>query len=100
MCRLTSGAAGVALLTGAMFAPAASENLTVQGSTTFHGRLTGPHRAAIEAASGHTLAVIPTKSMLGLTALMEGRADLAMISASLQSEVALLRQAKPDLPFA
>jgi ABC-type phosphate transport system substrate-binding protein len=97
---LASGAAGVALLVGAMFVPAAAENLTIQGSTTFNTMLLVSHRAAIEAASGHSLAVIPNKSSLGLVALMEGRADLAMISTSLQSEVAALRKQKAELPFA
>jgi phosphate transport system substrate-binding protein len=83
-----------------MLVPAAAENLTIQGSTTFNAGLLVPYGAAIEAASGHTLAVIPNKSSLGLLALFEGRADLAMISTSLQSEVALLREAKPELPFA
>jgi phosphate transport system substrate-binding protein len=81
---LASGAVGLVLLAGAMFGPAAAENLTIQGSTTFNTMLLASHRAAIEAASGHSLAVIPNKSSLGLVALMEGRADLAMISTSLQ----------------
>jgi len=97
---LASGAAGVVLLAGAMFVPAAADNLTVQGSTTFNTMLLVSHRAAIEAASGHSLAVIPNKSSIGLVALMEGRADLAMISTSLQSELALLKKTKPDLPYA
>jgi phosphate transport system substrate-binding protein len=90
----------MALLAGAMFVPAAAENLTIQGSTTFNTMLLGPHRVAIEAASGHSLAVIPNKSSLGLIALLEGRADLAMISTSLQSELALLKKEKSELPLA
>jgi phosphate transport system substrate-binding protein len=97
---LASGAAGLALLASAMFGPAAAENLTIQGSTTFNTMLLASHRPAIEAASGHSLAVIPNKSSLGLVALMEGRADLAMISTSLQSEVAALRKQRAELPFA
>jgi phosphate transport system substrate-binding protein len=100
VCRLVSRAAGIALAASASFTPAAAENLTIQGSTTFNTMLLGPHRVAIETASGHSLAVIPNKSSLGLVALMEGRADLAMISTSLQSELALLKKNKPDLPFA
>jgi len=62
-------------------AAARAEDFMVQGSTTFTRRLMVPHQAAIEAASGHNLTVIPNKSIHGLTALFEKRADLAMISA-------------------
>jgi phosphate transport system substrate-binding protein len=94
-CRIAGGA----MLALVSVFPAAAEDLTIQGSTTFNAGLLAPYRADIEAASGHKLAVIPNKSSLGLVALFEGRADLAMISTSLQSEVALLRQERPDLPF-
>ena len=60
--------------------PASAEKFVVQGSTTFTTRLMTPYKAMIEAASGHTLDVIPSKSLFGLLALLEGRAHLAMIS--------------------
>jgi phosphate transport system substrate-binding protein len=84
----------------ATFVTSASANpLTLQGSTTFTQRLLVPHQGAIEAAAGQKLVVIPNKSSTGLVALFEGRADLAMISSSLESEVALLRQTHPSLAF-
>lgn len=76
-----------------------AETLILQGSTTFARRLMDPHRAEIEAASKHQLTVIPNKSLPGLIALMEGRAHMAMISASLKSEIAALQLITPGLPF-
>jgi len=78
---------------------ARADGLLVQGSSTFNSRLMVPHRAAIEAESGHQLAVIANKSSHGLIALFERRAHLAMISTSLESEVAHLRKTNPNFPF-
>jgi len=80
-------------------APALADTLVVQGSTTFSRRVMEPYEAAIEAASGHELTVIPNKSTPGLIALMEGRAHLAMISASLSSEIDALKKVMPGLAF-
>jgi phosphate transport system substrate-binding protein len=80
-------------------APAIADTLTLQGSSTFSAFLLEPYQADIEAAAGHRLAVIPNKSNVGLLALFEGRAHLAMISTSLESEVAVLRKTKSELPF-
>ena len=63
--------AGGAMLALVPVFPAAAEDLTIQGSTTFNAGLLAPYLADIEAASGHTLAVIPNKSSLGLVALFE-----------------------------
>jgi len=81
------------------FYPAAAETLVVQGSTTFYQQLMGPHQSDIEAKAGHKLKVITNKSSLGLFALFEQRANLAMISASLDSEIAALKISNPTLPF-
>lgn len=76
-----------------------AETLIVQGSTTFNRSFMEPQQAALEAASGHVLTVIPNKSLPGLMALMEGRAHLAMISAPLESEVKALQKLLPGLAF-
>ena len=76
-----------------------AEPLNVQGSTTFTSRLLLPYQSEIEAAAGHKLVAFPNKSSTGLIALFEGRADLAMISSSLDSEVAVLKKTRSDLPF-
>lgn len=77
----------------------AADPLTIQGSTTFNRRLMEPHQAEIEAVTGHQLTVIPNKSTPGLIALLEGRAHMAMISAPLETEIALVRKVMPGLPF-
>ena len=71
--------------------PAVGETLVVQGSTTFNTRLMEPYQRAIEAMAGVSLSVIPNKSLNGLTALIEGRADLAMISSPLETEITAMR---------
>src|ERR1700741_603546 len=77
---------------------AAADTLIVQGSTTFNRLIMLAHQGAIEVASGHTLTVIPNKSTPGLVALFEGRAQLAMISAPLASEIEELRKLAPAMP--
>jgi phosphate transport system substrate-binding protein len=76
-----------------------ADTLTLQGSTTFDTAFLATQRQAIETKSGHALQVMPNRSSLGLIALLEGRADLAMISATLESETAILRESQPDLPY-
>ena len=78
---------------------AAADPLVIQGSTTFSRRLMEPFKSEIERKSGHELTVIPNKSTPGLIALLEGRAHLAMISASLETEIALLQKSMPGLQF-
>ena len=79
--------------------PCSAETLILQGSSTFNSYLMLPYQHDIETASGHTLKVVPNKSSIGLIALLEGHADLAMISASLESELAQLRTSRPGLPY-
>jgi phosphate transport system substrate-binding protein len=87
------------LLAALVTASSSADTLTIQGSSTFNGRLIVPHKTVIEGASGHKLKVTPTKSSDGILALFERRADLAMISTSLDSEVAFLRKTHANLPF-
>ncbi len=77
---------------------AAADTLVVQGSTTFNRRVMMAHQAAIEVESGQTLSVVPTKSTPGLIALFEGRAQMAMISAPLASEIEELHKVAPAMP--
>jgi phosphate transport system substrate-binding protein len=91
--------ATAAMAVMALCAPASADHLIVQGSTTFNARLMVPYQAMIEAAAKQKLTLVPNKSSLGLIALFDGRADLAMISSSLDTEVASLRKTIPELPF-
>jgi phosphate transport system substrate-binding protein len=85
--------------TFAALSPAAADQLIMQGSTTFNRRVMEPHEAAIEAQSGQQVTVIPNRTMLGIIALMEGRAHMAMTSAPLEGEIAKLRKVMPGLDY-
>jgi phosphate transport system substrate-binding protein len=78
---------------------ARAQTFIVQGSTTFTHRIMEPYQAAIEASSGHQLTVVPNKSSLGLLALFDKRADFAMISGPLESEIDGLKPSNPGLPY-
>ena len=49
------------------------------------------HQPEVEAASGQALRVLPNKTSLGLQALLDGKADLAMTSTALENEIGLLK---------
>jgi ABC-type phosphate transport system substrate-binding protein len=76
-----------------------AEPLILQGSTTFNRRIMEPHEAVIEAKSKQEITVIPNRTMLGIMALLEGRAHMAMISASLESEIAKMKKVMPGLDY-
>jgi phosphate transport system substrate-binding protein len=78
---------------------ARADNLVLQGSTTFTTGVVQPFLGAVEAQTGHKLEVIPNKSNLGLLALFEHKANLAMISTTLEREVEILRKSDPGLAF-
>ena len=79
---------------------ARADRFVLQGSTTFNDCIISSHQSAVERATNHTLVVIPTKSDLGLIALLERQADFAMISTRIDSEISVaLRRTNPDLPF-
>jgi ABC-type phosphate transport system substrate-binding protein len=92
-------AAALTLSAAAFTSQAVADTLIVQGSSTLNRRLFERHQAEIESASGHELTIIPSRTMLGLIALMEGRAHLAMISAPLKNEIATLQKAMPGLAY-
>ena len=100
--RLLRGAPErLAVLIAAVLASsvAVAQPIVVQGSTTFNRRVMEPHQAEIEAASGQRLTVIPNKSTPGLVALFEGRAQMTMISAPLESEIEELQKILPGCPW-
>jgi len=78
---------------------AVADPLILQGSTTFNRRIMEPFEAAIEAKSGQDITVIPNRTMLGIIALFEGRAHMAMVSASLESEINKMKKAMPGLDY-
>lgn len=90
-------AALVLLLVPAKAVATPTEPVTVQGSTTFNSRLITPYRKAIEQLAGRKLDVIANKSIHGIVALLEGRAQLAMISSQLDGELEHFRRKYPKL---
>lgn len=80
-------------------ANAFADQIVIQGSSTFNRQIIEPFQPAIETLSKHKLSVIPNRTALGVVALMEGRAQMAMISAPLLTEVAALQKQLPGLAY-
>jgi phosphate transport system substrate-binding protein len=95
--RITALTILLALIGG--ITSAASQVVVLQGSTTFATTVAGPYAKQLEAETNLSLDIVPNKSNLGLLALFENKADLAMLSTSLAYEVEFLRQSNPGLPF-
>jgi phosphate transport system substrate-binding protein len=71
------------------FSPLAhAENIAIHGSTTVCGIVLTPHKADIEHISGQTLDIVCNGSGRGLADLVAGKAEIAAISAPLETEVA------------
>jgi phosphate transport system substrate-binding protein len=85
------------LLTGLLMlgAVARAETVTIHGSTTVSNAILVPHKADIEQASGETLDIVGNGSGRGLADLAAGKADIAMISAPLETEVAAANAKTP-----
>jgi phosphate transport system substrate-binding protein len=96
--RMATMAVSMLVATSVM-SQSVAETIIIQGSTTFNRRIMEPFKGAIEADSKHELTIIPNKSVPGLIALMEGRAQIAMISASLKSEIEVLQKVMPGLAY-
>jgi phosphate transport system substrate-binding protein len=83
------------LISAGMLAGLASEALAAEvgmyGSTTVSGALVEPNAEAIEKQSGQLINISAVGSGRGLMALVTGSADIAMISAPLESVVAKLQ---------
>ena len=66
---------------------ASADTLNVSGSTTVAGAILLPMEEAIEAQSGVSLEIVANGSSRGIDDLVNGRAELAMISAPLDVTV-------------
>ncbi|MDJ0823135.1 MAG: substrate-binding domain-containing protein [Paracoccaceae bacterium] len=69
--------------------------VSISGSTTVASAIMDPHRAAIEEGSGLSLDVIANGSSRGINDLVEGRSELAMISAPLDVTIAKIEKKNP-----
>lgn len=96
---LRPSTARLAAVLATLATPATAETVVLQGSTTFNSQMVAGHIPEIEQASGQSLTVIPNKSSLGLLALFDGKADLAMISTALDNEQRYLAASNPALPL-
>lgn len=85
-------AAGLSIL-GAVGAQALEVN--VQGATTVSFGLMLPKKAEIEKMSGATLKILPSSTSRGLTALVTGSADIAMLAEPLDDAVAAALKSAP-----
>ncbi len=86
MPRLSLATVLAALL--ALGSIAQASTVAIHRSTTVTNAVLTPHKAEIEQASGETLDIVANGSGRGLADLAAGHADMAMISAPLETEVA------------
>lgn len=63
---------------------ASADSVRLAGSTTVISQVVQPNRATVEKATGHALEVAGIGSGKGLAQLVEGKADIAMISDRLE----------------
>ncbi|MBN8533185.1 MAG: substrate-binding domain-containing protein [Rhizobiales bacterium] len=89
-----------ALLTATTFGVFANDGIVIQGSSTVSSRLFVPFKASIEEKSGQKIAVTSSKSSAGLIALLEGQAQIAMMSSPLEEEIPNVKKILPTGDFA
>jgi phosphate transport system substrate-binding protein len=77
-------------------APGSAE-VRVHGATTVAYGLIIPQRKRIEQLAGVELAVLPSSTSHGLTDLVEGKADIAMLAEPLETIAASLNSRQPGL---
>ena len=76
---------------------AMADTIKIHGSSTVQNSFLKEAKSKIESASGHQLVVVPNGSGSGLSDLAQGKADMAMISSSLDSVATKLNQKTPGL---
>ena len=87
MLRILATSALGVLSTTLIAGAAWSAEITLHGSSTVTNTLMLPHKAEIEAESGHKLTIVGNGSSRGLLDLLGGKADLGMISAPLATTI-------------
>lgn len=89
------GAALVAALSLGMALQAQAGEVTVHGSTTVASNIMLPHKSDIEKLSGQALKVVANGSSRGILDLAAGSANMAMISAPLETTLKKINKKKP-----
>jgi phosphate transport system substrate-binding protein len=74
---------------------AAAGQVSLHGSTTVNNMILTPKKAEIEKASGQQLDIVGNGSGRGIVDLIDGKAQIAMISAPLEDEVKKLNEKTP-----
>jgi phosphate transport system substrate-binding protein len=78
---------------------ASAETVRINGSAGLVEQLLVLHQHEIEQKTGHRLQIEPSRADVGLLALFDGKADLAIVAASPDDVIALLKEIKPELPY-
>jgi len=88
---------GLAALSLAAFlaTPAMAESISIHGSTTFTSAVLDVHKDAIQKDTGLTLNIVSNGSGNGLTDLAQGKADVAMLSSSMEGVAKKVNEKKP-----
>lgn len=78
----------------------AGSPVRIQGSTAFNSLPPQHHQETIGRRAGLKPEVVASKSIWGLVALLDGHADVAMISAGLDEQQTFLAKEQPNVPAA
>lgn len=89
---------GLAIVSLAAFLsfPALAETLSVHGSTTVSSAILDAHKDAIQKETGLTLDIVANGSGNGLTDLVQGKADVAMLSSDVAAVAAKINAKTPN----
>ena len=79
---------------------ASGEEVRLHGAASVADQLVNPYKAAVEQATGYTLAVVVSNAGRGLISLVEGKCDAAMASAALETTVKAAKAAGKEIDIA
>lgn len=96
MIRTVVRAAALVILTLSLSSAARAE-VKVHGATTVAFGLVRPQKAKIEQLAGVAITILPSSTTHGLTDLVQGRADIAMLAEPLESAADALNTNQPGL---
>ena len=94
--RATAGALAFAVVT-LLLSSTARADVKVHGATTVAFGLMKPNEAKIEQLTGIRITVLPSSTLHGLTDLVQGRADIAMLSEPVEIAAESLNAKQPGL---
>lgn len=76
---------------------AAQAQVKVHGATTVAFGLMKPHEARIEKLAGTAISILPSSTLHGLTDLVQGKADIAMLAEPLEAAAKAINASQPGL---